>query len=99
MFVLALEKKNTEPVGFHNIVLENRKGLSMTGVTDVDSFDEHSILLFTQLGELTITGKDLHINSMNVETGDLSVEGDVWSMIYGDKDRKKAPTFFSKLFK
>jgi sporulation protein YabP len=98
---MAIEKKNekTEPKGFHNLSLENRSRLSLTGVTDVDSFDERSIILFTQLGELTIQGKDLRINSMSVETGDLSVEGDVWSLVYGDKERKKAPTIFSKLFK
>jgi len=92
---------NKEPAvkGFHNLILENRNVLSMTGVTDVDSFDENTIVLFTQLGELTIQGKDLHINSMSVETGNLSVEGDVWSLVYGDKDKRKASSFLSKLFK
>lgn len=85
--------------GFHNIVLENRKVLNLTGVTDVDNFDENHIVLYTQLGELTIHGKNLHVNSMSVDTGKLSVEGDVWALIYGDKDKKKAATFFSKLFK
>lgn len=88
-----------EAKGFHNLNLENRKILSMTGITDVDSFDEHTILMYTQLGELTIQGKDLHIISMNTETGDMSIEGDIWSLVYGDKDRKKAPTLFSKIFK
>ncbi len=94
-----VNNKPSEPKGFHNLFLENRNVLSMTGVTDVDNFDERSITLYTQLGELVIQGRDLHINSMNVETGDLSVEGDIWSLVYGDKDRKKTPTVFSKLFR
>ncbi len=94
-----VNNKEPAPKGFHNLILENRNVLSLTGVTDVDTFDEKSIVLYTQLGELVIQGKDLHINSMSVETGCLSVEGDIWSLVYGDKDRKKAPTFFSKLFK
>ncbi len=94
-----IQKKEEAPKGFHNLILENRNILSLTGVTDVDNFDERTIVLFTQLGELTIQGRDLHINSMSVETGNLSVEGDIWSLVYGDKDKKKAPTFFSKLFK
>ena len=94
-----INKKEQEPKGFHNLILENRNSLSLTGVTDVDTFDERSIVLYTQLGELTIQGRDLHINSMSVETGDLSVEGDIWSLVYGDKDKRKASTFFSKLFK
>ena len=44
--------------GRHNAILENRQRLQLSGVTDVDSFDEDEIRLFTQLGELTIKGKD-----------------------------------------
>ena len=94
-----IKNKEPEPKGFHNLILENRNVLCLTGVTDVDTFDERSIILYTQYGELTIQGRDLHINSMSVETGDLSVEGDVWSLTYGDKEKKKSPTFFSKLFR
>ena len=53
--------------GRHNAILENRQRLQLSGVTDVDSFDEDEIRLFTQLGELTIKGKDLHINEISVE--------------------------------
>ncbi len=85
--------------GKHNLILENRRNLVLTGVTDVDNFDEGSILLYTQLGELIIKGKKLHINVMNVETGDLSVEGDICAVIYGDKDRNKKANLLGKLFK
>lgn len=85
--------------GRHNLILENRKNLVLTGVTDVDSFDENSILLYTELGELVIRGKKLHINVMNVETGDLSVEGDISALVYGDRDRKKKASLIGKLFK
>lgn len=85
--------------GRHNLILENRSNLVISGVTDVDNFDENSILLYTQLGELVIRGKKLHINVMNVETGDLSVEGDICALIYGDRNTKKKATFLNKLFK
>ena len=48
----------TEP---HNLILEDRKKLRMTGVTDVDSFDESTVLAYTCAGELTVTG---HISAM-----------------------------------
>ncbi len=83
----------------HNAILENRKRLLLSGVTDVDSFNENQMLLFTELGELVIRGKNLHINEMNVETGDFSVEGDIWALIYGDKDKNKRLSFFKKIFK
>lgn len=85
--------------GASNLILENRKNLVLTGVTDVDSFDERAILLYTQLGELVIRGENLHINVMNVETGDLSVEGEISSLVYGDKKVKKKPNVLEKLFK
>ncbi len=85
--------------GKHNLILENRSHLVLSGVTDVDSFNEEEIRLFTQLGELTIRGKNLHINEMSVESGDISVEGDVWSLCYGEKDRKKKLSVMGKLFK
>lgn len=83
----------------HNAILENRKRLLLSGVTDVDSFNENQMLLFTELGELLIRGKNLHINEMNVETGDFSVEGDIWALIYGDKDKNKRLGFIKKIFK
>ena len=64
--------------GRHNAILENRQRLQLSGVTDVDSFDEDEIRLFTQLGELTIKGKDLHINEISVESGDVSVGFGLW---------------------
>lgn len=92
---MANEEKNLT----HNIIMENRKTLSISGVTDVDNFDEKTILLYTQMGELTVQGKGLHVNSVSVETGEMTIEGDIWSLTYGEKDRTSPLTFFGKLFK
>lgn len=83
----------------HNIILENRKNLTISGVTDVDNFDEKTIVLYTQMGELTIHGKNLHVDSMSVETGDMTIDGDIWSLVYGDKDRRGALSILGKLFR
>ncbi|MBP5379178.1 MAG: sporulation protein YabP [Ruminococcus sp.] len=83
----------------HNIILENRKNLSISGITDVDSFDEREIILYTQLGELTIQGRELHIDAMSVETGDMTITGDIWALIYGDKDKKGPISALGKLFR
>ena len=83
----------------HIVILEGRKNLTISGVTDVDSFDERCISLYTQLGELVIKGRELHINSMSVETGDMTIEGDIWALNYGDKDKKSSATFLGKLFR
>ncbi len=83
----------------HTMILENRKNLSLSGVTDVDSFDEREIILYTRLGELTITGKDLHINAVNIENGSMTVEGDIWSLQYGDRDKQNPLTLLGRLFR
>ncbi len=88
-----------EVQGKHSIILENRSRLTLTGVTDVDSFNESCIALFTQLGELTIRGRELHINEMSVESGDVTVEGDISALIYGDRDSRKKLSALGKLFK
>ncbi len=94
---MVTEDKNQK--SFHNVIMENRKKLTLSGVTDVDSFDERCIILYTQLGELVIKGRDLHINSMSVETGDMTIDGEIWSLNYGDKDKKSTASFLGKLFR
>ncbi len=83
----------------HNLILENRKSLSISGITDVDSFDEKEISLYTQLGELTVQGRELHIDAMSVETGDMTITGDIWALIYGDRDKKGPVSALGRLFR
>lgn len=92
-----MEEKNIKKD--HNIIIENRKSMNVSGITDVNSFDEKVICLYTQLGELTIQGKELHIDSMSVETGNLTITGDIWAIIYGDRDRKGPLSFLGRLFR
>ncbi|MBR7084773.1 MAG: sporulation protein YabP [Oscillospiraceae bacterium] len=83
----------------HLITLENRKTLTISGITDIDSFDEREMILYTKMGELTITGRELHINAISIENGSLSVEGDIWSLQYGDEDKQSPVSMLGKLFR
>lgn len=90
------KNKNT----VQNIILENREKLSVSGVIDVDSFNDESIVLDTELGVLIIKGQDLHINKLNLDIAELVVEGDIESCIYSNKDLKsRGLGFFSSIFK
>lgn len=82
----------------HSLVLEDRNKLNVTGVTDVDSFDETAIIAYTGYGELTITGTQLHICKLNIDEGELSVEGNIASMAYSEQT-PKSTTFFGKMFR
>ncbi len=83
----------------HNIILEERKKLSLSGVTDVDHFDENTVLLYTSMGEMTVKGSDLHVNGLSVESGEMTVEGEIKAIIYGDPDRKAPLSFIGKIFR
>jgi len=82
----------------HNLILEDRTHLSVTGVEDIDSFDEQTVVLFTGLGELLIKGEDLHINKLNIDTGEVTMEGKIHTMIYSN-DEPKQKGLLSKLFR
>lgn len=82
----------------HNLVLEDRRMLTVSGVSDVDSFDEETVVVFTDLGELTVRGTNLHINRLSVDVGELTVEGNIAALIYSD-DGPKNGGFFSKVFR
>ena len=83
----------------HLVTLENRKILSISGITDIDRFDDREIVLYTAMGELTITGRELHINAISIENGSLAVEGDIWSLQYGDQDKHSPVSMLGKLFR
>ncbi|MBP1561181.1 MAG: sporulation protein YabP [Oscillospiraceae bacterium] len=88
--------KNT---AVHNIVIEGRKKLSVSGVTDVDHFDENTVLLYTSMGELTVRGTDLHVNDLSVGSGEMNIEGEIKSIAYGDPDRVSPLSFIGKIFR
>lgn len=85
--------------GRHNAILENRSRLVLTGVNDVESFDDKQIVLYTQLGELTVRGEKLHVSEMSIESGELNVDGEISALIYGEKDRVKKLGAIGKIFR
>lgn len=83
----------------HNIILEGRKKMSLSGVTDVDRFDENTVLLYTNMGELTVKGSDLHVSDLSVTSGEMNIEGDINEIIYGDRELRSPLSFLGKLFR
>ena len=72
----------------HTVTLNDRKRLSITGVEDVDCFNEQIVVLQTPLGTLTVTGAGLNVSQLNVEDGRVSVEGEVDALEYTGGRRK-----------
>ena len=85
----------------HKIVLNNRNLGNLTGILDVISFDENSIVLDTDMGLLTIKGKDLHVNRLSLEKGEVDLSGNIDSVSYSEvhTGAKQGENLFSKLFR
>ncbi len=85
----------------HKVTIESRERIHVTGVLDVDSFNENEIIFLTSYGAVTITGYDLHIGKLNLEDATLVIEGKIQALDYADHEelRQGGGGFFSKVFK
>ena len=72
----------------HKLSLDGRSRLGVTGVTDVLSFDEGAVLLRTEMGILTVQGRDLRLKTLSPEGGQVTVEGTVSSLVYEEPRSK-----------
>ena len=82
---------------YHQLQLDGREKLMVSGVEDVERFDENAIVMSTCVGTLIITGEDLHIGKLSLEGGELKVEGRIDSLEY-EEDAPVSGGFFSRLF-
>ena len=80
----------------HALSLTDRNLLTLSGIKEVIGFDEQTISVVTQVGQLVIEGDSLHIGKLNVESGDLIVTGEISSLMYREETVKKS--FLQRLF-
>ena len=94
------EKRSRKP---HNVVLSNRRQMTVSGVIRVDNFNENIIVVITEAGQMTVEGLNLHISKLSLETGDMNIDGDITGLLYSNDVSEpgggKSSKFFSKLFK
>lgn len=92
------EKQGVRP---HSCHLINRTMTNLTGVLEVISFDENQVAMDTDMGLLTVKGKELHVSRLSVEQGEVDVEGTVESLVYSSNEayRKSGQSFLTRLFK
>ncbi len=81
----------------HNIIIENRKNINLSGVKEVLEFTDDTINAITELGLITIRGENLKIGNFNTEKGDLSASGNIIAVVYSSSQKNGG--FFSKLFR
>ena len=85
IFLAELQNENKDT----SLSLKNREILTLSGIEDVISFDEMSVYLVTGNGNLLIEGTGLHITTLDVSAGNMTIEGFIRSMFYNDKEIAK----------
>ena len=79
----------------HKLTLNERKSLTMSGVTEVVSFEETAVVLKTSLGLLTIQGQELKLKTLSLEGGQMEVDGEVSALIY---EQPRSEGFWQRLW-
>lgn len=95
---MAYEEKYRPAELPQNIILEGRKKLSVSGVEDVESFDESIVVIKTVKGPLVIRGNELHMEKLSLDSGDVTIEGSIDSLEY-ETEEVQSEGFFSRLFR
>lgn len=85
--------------GLHRLALEDRRQLTVSGVEEVESFDEGGITMVTGQGTLVVRGSGLHIEQLSLDGGQLRVEGQVESLTYEDMGHRGGGGFFGRLLR
>ena len=89
--------------GHHKVVIDDRGRIDISGVLNVDSFDDQEIVLETEQGLLAMRGEEMHIKHLNLEQGQLLIEGFLLEMAYSEKKgflrKDRGKTFFERLFR
>lgn len=87
---------NTLPALPQKLTLEDRSHLSVTGVEEVESFDENAVILHTSRGILIVRGRELHLRQLTTGGGQVSVDGTVDALVF--EESRKDRGFLARLF-
>ncbi|HPU00738.1 MAG: sporulation protein YabP [Firmicutes bacterium] len=96
-----MEEKYGYRGGQHRLVIENRERTEITGVVHVDSFDDEEVIMETELGLLAVRGENLHIKHLNLDQGEISIEGYILELAYAEEKhpRARGKNLLERLFK
>ena len=91
--------ENKKDTAIHRVVMEGRQSLRVSGVEDVESFDDDTVVIYTVDGTMTVKGMDFRINKLSIEDGELEIDGDVDSILYSNSRKEEHGGFFGRIFR
>ncbi len=96
-----MDEKYNFRSGQHRLVIENREHTEITGVLHVDSFDDEEVIMETELGLLAVRGENLHIKHLNLDQGEIFIDGLLLELAYAEnrQTRLRGKTLLERLFK
>lgn len=94
-----LDAKSINSKSNHDVVLISREKLTINGIKEIINFDENNVNLKTQCGDLLIEGENIHINVLNIEKGDIEIQGKISGLNYYDSYENEKRTLLSRIFK
>lgn len=83
----------------HLITIDNRQKISITEVADIDNFDEEEIYADLKEGGLTVKGKDLHLQKLDLAEGKAVITGEIISLSYTNRENKGGKGLLKKILK
>ena len=89
-----MEKQPSLP---HKLTLNERSNLTMSGVTEVVSFDDAAVILHTDAGTLLVQGKELKLKTLHPEGGQVIVDGRITALSY--EEPRPSGSFWRRLFR
>ena len=96
-----MEDLNAINARYHKMIINNRKSGTLTGITDVIAFDEAEVILETDMGMLSIKGEGLHVKRLDLEKGEVDLNGRMDSFFYSEQKgfAAKGESFWGRLFR
>lgn len=83
----------------HELELADRKILKASGVTDTERFEDNIAVFYTESGLITVKGSRLKVSGLDLAKGELTLGGEIDSIVYGDRDRKHKTGIGGKIFR
>ena len=100
MAIPPLPEDRKRSVSRHSLQIDKRENVTITGIIDVISFDEESVIGETEMGVIIIKGANLHVKRINLENGELAVTGEIDGVNYENPSGAvRTKSLLGKLFK
>ena len=94
---MAYEINGGQRATEHRLEMKGRQRLTVSGVEDVERFDENCIVMSTCVGMLIVNGEDLHIGKLSLEGGELHVDGKIDGVMYEEQNAPRT-SLLGRLF-